>query len=75
MLKKDHELFMRLLTKHLDYLYTKAIHLLLNAEKGDILVQQTMQLAYDRFPQFNRKSSMKKWLDDIIMTAHSELSP
>ncbi|RPH89590.1 MAG: hypothetical protein EHM72_20160 [Calditrichaeota bacterium] len=68
MSNQEKRLFEHLVTKHLDYIYSKAIRLMHNAEKGEILVQQTLEDASMRFPQFDKKDDFKTWLDDILMT-------
>lgn len=71
---QEHELFMSLLTNHLDSLYSTASRMLHNAEKVEILVQRTMQTACDRFSRFDRNTSFENWLKNILMAVHSQPS-
>ena len=73
MTESKEQLFETLGMKHMDEIYTAAIRLTENAEKAEILVQQTYAYAFNDFEKFDKNSDFNKWLIAILLLAYANL--
>ena len=67
MSENENHLFKQLALECMDNLYSKAIRMVNNTKIAEDLVQQTYELAYNRFEQFDKSDDFEKWLIGIFI--------